>query len=64
MYASFKYGEGTTVRGERIFSDFTEKSVEQLMNGAGFNVVERGITSDIRLGRAEEKWVNVIVKKQ
>ncbi len=63
MYASFKYGEGTTVRGERTFSDFTEESVERLMNGAGFNVIERGITSDIRPGRAEEKWVNVIVTK-
>ena len=63
MYASFKYGEGTTQRGERTFSDFTEESVKRLTNDAGFVVVECGITSDIRPGRAEEKWVNVIVRK-
>ena len=64
MYASFKYGEGTTQRGERTFSDFTEETVERLMSDVGFTIVECGITSDIRPGRAEEKWVNVIVKKQ
>jgi len=63
MYVSFKYGEGTTQRGERTFSDFTEESVKRLTNDAGFVVVECGITSDIRPGRAEEKWVNVIVRK-
>lgn len=63
MYASFKYGEGTTQRRERTFSDFTENSVKKLMEDAGFKTIECGITSDIRPGRAEEKWVNVIVGK-
>ena len=63
MYASFKYGEGTMIRGERTFSNFTEESAERLMRDAGFDVVECGVTSDIRPGRAEEKWVNVIVRK-
>lgn len=27
MYASFKYGDGTKLRGERKFSDFNEKSI-------------------------------------
>ena len=63
MYASFKYGEGTTERGERTFSDFTEKSVTRLMEDAGFYVVECGITSDIRPRRTEDKWVNVILRK-
>lgn len=63
MYASFKYGEGTMVRGERTFSNFTEETVERLMSDVGFTIVECGITSDIRPERAEEKWVNVIVRK-
>lgn len=63
MYASFKYGEGTMVRGDRTFSNFTEESATRLMSDAGFVVVECGITSDIRPGRAEEKWVNVITRK-
>ena len=63
MYASFKYGEGTTKRGERTFSDFTENSVQKLMKTAGFEILECGITQDVRLGRIDEKWVNVIAKK-
>ena len=63
LYASFKYGECTRVHGERTFSDFTETSVKKLMESVGFNIIECGITSDIRPGRAEEKWVNVIVGK-
>ena len=30
LYASFKYGEGTVVRGDRTFCDFTEESVRKL----------------------------------
>ncbi len=63
MYASFKYGEGTTKRGERTFSDFTENSVQKLMKTAGFVILECGITQDVRPDRNEEKWVNVIAKK-
>ncbi|SCX17591.1 Cyclopropane fatty-acyl-phospholipid synthase [Lachnospiraceae bacterium YSD2013] len=64
MYASFKYGDGTAQRGERIFSNFTEASAQKLMESAGFKVIECGITLDIRPGRGEEKWVNVIVGKE
>lgn len=63
LYVSFKYGEGTKQRGDRTFSDFTEESVKVLLNNAEFEVIECGITSDIRPGRADEKWVNVIAKK-
>ncbi len=60
MYASFKYGDGTTVRGERQFSDFTEKSVVPLFETAGFEVVSNIVGSDSRPGREYERWVNVI----
>lgn len=63
MYASFKYGEGVAQRGERTFSNFTESSAQELVESVGFKVIECGITSDIRPGRSEEKWVNVIVRK-
>lgn len=64
LYVSFKYGEGTKQRGDRTFSDFTEDTVRVLLNNAEFEVVECGITSDIRPGRADEKWVNVIARKR
>ena len=63
IYVSFKYGDGIKVRGERTFTDFTEISVKPLLNEAGFEILECGVTSDIRPGREAEKWVNVIARK-
>ena len=45
------------------FSDFTEESVRTLLNNSDFAVLECGITSDVRLGKDNEKWVNVIARK-
>lgn len=63
IYVSFKYGEGTKKRGERTFIDFTEDSVKQLLADSNFEVIECGITSDIRPGRDAEKWINAIARK-
>lgn len=63
LYASFKYGEGKRERGERSFIDFTEDSIKPILIMSGFEVIDSGITSDIRPGRENEKWTNVIVKK-
>ena len=63
LYASFKYGEGTKIRGERIFSDFTEKSVIPLFENAGFKIVSNEVGTDSRPGREDEKWINVICVK-
>lgn len=63
IYVSFKYGEGTKQRGERTFSDFTEESVNKLLSDSNFEVIECGITSDIRPGRDAEKWINAIARK-
>ena len=60
MYASFKYGEGTKVRGERLFSDFNEKSVVPLFENAGFEIVSNTVGPDSRPGREMEYWVSVI----
>lgn len=60
VYASFKYGEGTKMRGDRVFSDFTEKSVIPLFENAGFVIVSNEVGTDSRPGREDEKWVNVI----
>lgn len=60
MYASFKYGEGTKVRGERLFSDFNEKSVVPLFENAGFEIVSNTVGPDSRPGRETEYWVSVI----
>ena len=59
FYASFKYGEGETVKDVRSFTNYTLESVCELLKGAGFRVLECDISYDVRPGR-EEKWVNVI----
>ena len=60
IYVSFKYGDSKMVKGERTFSNFTEATVAKLLNETGFAVIECGITGDVREGREDEKWVNVI----
>lgn len=63
IYVSFKYGAGKMIKGERTFSNFTETTVGEMLNKAGFIVIECGITGDVREGREDEKWVNVISRK-
>lgn len=63
LYVSFKYGEGTMTKGDRIISNFTEESVKKLLENSGFVIYECGVSSDIRPERDDEKWVNVIARK-
>lgn len=64
FYTSFKYGTFEGERNGRYFTDLTESSFEELINEVtGFEIAEEWITSDVRPGREEEKWLNVILKK-
>jgi len=63
LYVSFKYGNGNMTKGERVFTNFTEDTIVPVLESAGFEIIERGITSDARPGRSEEKWINVIARK-
>lgn len=64
FYTSFKYGNFEGERNGRYFTDFTETSFEELINKvSGLEILEEWITSDVRPGREEEKWLNVILKK-
>ncbi len=64
IYASFKYGDGKVVKGERTFSNLTEATAQKLFIEAGFEVVECEISRDVREGRGDEKWVNVIAENE
>lgn len=63
FYASFKYGEGVKERSERLFTDYTKDSAKALFEQAGFEVIECEESLDVRPGREDEKWVNVIARK-
>lgn len=64
FYASFKYGNGLVQKGERLFTNFTEETVRTLFEDIGFEIIECGESLDVRIGREDEKWVNVIAMKQ
>lgn len=64
LYTSFKYGTFEGERNGRYFTDMTEESLSTLLNKTtGFFIEEQWITSDVRPGREEEKWLNVILRK-
>lgn len=65
IYTSFKYGDFAGERNGRYFTDMTETSFAALMqNVASLETKEQWITSDVRPGRGEEKWLNVILRKK
>lgn len=65
IYTSFKYGNFAGERNGRYFTDMTETSFAALMqNITSLETEEQWITSDVRPGRGEEKWLNVILRKK
>ncbi len=65
IYTSFKYGDFAGERNGRYFTDMTETTFAALMqNIASLETEEQWITSDVRPGRGEEKWLNVILRKK
>lgn len=64
IYTSFKYSDFEGERGGRYFSDFTIESFEKFIeNVQGIKIEECWITGDVRPGRAEEQWLNLILRK-
>lgn len=76
IYTSFKYGAYMGERNGRFFTDMTEQSFAELLAlieceaGSGtrakirkMEVEEQWITFDVRPGRGEEKWLNLILRK-
>lgn len=65
FYTSFKYGDFEGERKGRYFTDFTEEAFATLLKkSADFDILETWITGDVRPGREDEKWLNVILQKK
>ena len=64
LYASFKYGDFEGKRNGRYFNDLDESTSRELFEKLDFKVIKTWITFDARKGRENERWVNIIVKKQ
>lgn len=64
IYTSFKYGTFEGERNGRYFTDMTEDSFEEILQTTKeLQVEEQWITSDVRPGRGNEKWLNLILRK-
>ncbi|MCH5271495.1 MAG: class I SAM-dependent methyltransferase [Lachnospiraceae bacterium] len=64
VYASFKYGEYEGMRNGRYFTDFTETSFKKFIADiANIKIIDLWITGDVRPGRGDEKWLNLILQK-
>ena len=65
IYASFKYGEWEGTRGGRYFTYLTENSfLELLATVSQLKVEQIWVTNDVRAERGEERWLNIILRKQ
>lgn len=65
IYSGFKYGEFEGLRGSgRYFTDFTEESFEGFLEDIPeAKLVDMWRTNDVRPGREDEQWLNVIVTR-
>lgn len=64
IYTSFKYGDFEGERNGRFFTDFTLDIFTDFVKDLKDIVIEEyWITGDVRPGREEEKWLNLILRK-
>ena len=64
IYSSFKYGEFEGYRNGRHFTDFTEKTFDDYINGiAGIQIIDQWVSPDVRPERGDERWLNLILQK-
>ena len=64
IYLSFKYGDFEGERNGRFFTDMTEEFMaELLVDFPELRVEKQWITGDVRAGRGDERWLNMILRK-
>ncbi len=64
IYTSFKYGDFEGYRNGRYFTDFTRESFAEFLKGfPKLEIKKSWISDDVRPGRGDEKWLNLIMKK-
>lgn len=65
VYASFKYGDFEGERNGRYFIDFSIEAFREYMQEIPeLQIEEYWITGDVRPGRSDEKWLNLILRKK
>jgi SAM-dependent methyltransferase len=65
IYTSFKYGDFEGDRNGRYFIDMTEETFGELINSIPNLVLEdQWVSHDVRSGREDERWLNIILRKK
>lgn len=64
FYCSFKYGNGDVERDGRYFTNMDEDRLNCNITNLPLHIVKLWVTTDVRPGREQEKWLNVILKKE
>ena len=63
FYCSFKYGNDDVERGGRYFTNADEARLDTFISSSSLHVVDSWLTGDLRPGRENERWINVILSK-
>jgi len=64
IYTSFKHNEFEGERNGRYFTDFTIEGFRNFLEDVtSIQIEDYWITGDVRPGRGEEKWLNIILRK-
>lgn len=65
LYCSFKNREESFEKDGRVFSCFTPASMQEFIQGRQeFFLIEMKLSTDVRPGREDEGWVNVVLQKR
>ena len=64
IYVSFKYGNFEGERDGRYFTDLKEDTFAELIREIKeLRIEEVWVSTDVRPGREEQKWLNIILRK-
>ncbi|MBR3186409.1 MAG: methyltransferase domain-containing protein [Lachnospiraceae bacterium] len=64
LYTSFKYGTFEGIRNDRYFTDFTEATLGEFWTVfPALPIIGTWITRDVRPGREEKRWINLLAKR-
>ena len=64
IYTSFKYGDFEGERNGRYFTYFTTEAFHEFMlEFPKLSIEQEWVSADVRPGRGDEKWLNLILRK-
>ena len=65
LYCSFKNREESFEKNGRVFTCFTPDSMQEfIQDQRKFYLIEMKLSTDVRAGRGDESWVNVVLQKR